>query len=289
MFDQAARLRALVTTSQKKSAALTRVIAVSSGKGGVGKSNLTLNLALGLCSINKKVIIIDADVGFANIDVLMGISSKSNLQDVLERRSTIWQILQEGPNGIQFIAGGSGLSNLLSHGEEELKHLISQLEELQGYADFILIDTGAGLDDQTLRFILSADELIVVTTPEPTSITDAYALIKLVVHQELRSPIRLLVNRATSKAEGDETAAKLKLVANQFLKIDLEFLGSIPEDSHVSKAVKMQQPFYLHFPDSEVSRSINELTTKLLGEPQESLKETGIKSFMNRLLKLFKS
>ena len=153
---------------------------MTSGKGGVGKSNFTLNFALTLQSKGYKVLVFDADIGLANIDVLMGISSKYNLYHLLKKEKTIWEIIQKGYNDLEFIAGGSGFNDLLRLTDEELDYFAEQVMQLNGYVDFIIFDTGAGLSKETLKFILAAEEAIVVTTPEPTSITDAYAIIKMV-------------------------------------------------------------------------------------------------------------
>ncbi|MDB5084810.1 MAG: cobyrinic acid a,c-diamide synthase [Bacilli bacterium] len=288
MFDQAQGLRSMVGSSQGNER-LTRVIAISSGKGGVGKSNFTLNFALGLSAAGKRVVIIDADVGFANIDVLMGVTAKYSLQDLMLRKAVIWEILQKGPGDLQFIAGGSGLADLLTLSQEDLNYLMQQLGQLHGYADYVLIDTGAGLNAQTLRLILSADELFVVSTPEPTSITDAYALIKLVALRGLGNRVKLVVNRSSSNLEGQETAEKLRLVASRFLQLDLPVLGYMPDDLHVSKAVKSQQPFYLLYPESDASRSINRMVQHLLHSQEvPSQQEFGMKSFLNRMMALFK-
>jgi flagellar biosynthesis protein FlhG len=288
MFDQAHRLRQIVSsirTDEEK----TRVLAITSGKGGVGKSNCTLNLAIALCRAGKKVIVIDADVGFANIDVLLGMTSQKSLVNLFDCRTKIWDILQNGPDGLKFIAGGSGLQDLLTLNDTQIRYVVSQLQELQGYADYILIDTGAGLNPQTLRFILSADEAVVVTTPEPTSITDAYALIKLVSNRNKELPIRLIVNRVATHDEGEQTAEKIRLVAERFLQVKVETLGSIIDDPSVVKAVKLQVPFVTCYPDAKASRCIQQVAAHLLNVPYIRGEKKGVRSFLQRMVSLLRS
>src|SRR4051794_29388600 len=180
MTDQAKLLRERV--NQKKSTVekrKTRTIAVTSGKGGVGKSNFALNFALSLVQQKKKVLIFDVDLGFSNVDVLLGRSNKESIETMLEKDLSIWDIIEEGPNGLLFISGGSGFNDLPQMDEVKLNKIFSELSSLQGHVDYIILDTGAGLSYENLRFILAADDVILVTTPEPTSITDAYSIVKM--------------------------------------------------------------------------------------------------------------
>ncbi|WP_018132542.1 MinD/ParA family protein [Effusibacillus pohliae] len=290
MYDQAERLRRLLQPDRSSLRPATRVITVTSGKGGVGKSNLSLNFALGLAAANKRVVVLDADVGFANIDVLLGRSPRHTLADLVRQRATIWDILQAGPLGIHYIAGGSGLQDLINLQGEQLNYLVDQLEGLQGFADYLIIDTGAGLSEGTLRFILSADEVIVVSTPEPTAITDAYALIKLVASQNANKNIQLVINRAVSPQEARQTAEKLALVAKRFLNLELQTLGYVLDDPQVQKAVKEQVPFFIRYPHSTASRCIEQLVNQqikngLAGVPADS----GIKSFLSRMVSIFRN
>lgn len=297
MHDQAQRLRQLVVAeqtersqrSQQSQKSKTRVLTVTSGKGGVGKSNFSLNYALGLAAKGKKVVVLDADVGFANIDVLLGKHPRKTLADLIQNKVSIWEILEEGPYGLQYIAGGSGLQQLIHLQAAQLNHLIDQLSELQGYADYLIIDTGAGLNEGTLRFILSSDDVIVVSTPEPTAITDAYALIKLVTRHERRSNIQLVINRASTIAEGKQTAEKIFLVTQKFLETDLQILGYVLDDPSVSRAVKEQIPFLLRYPESPAARCIEQLVKKQLNETGAVIgNETGIRSFLSRFMRVFR-
>jgi len=283
MHDQAEQLRERL--QRNVTSRPTRLVTVTSGKGGVGKSNFSLNFALGLIERGQKVIVLDVDLGLANLDVLMGITPKKHLLHLLEPGQSVWDIIEQGPNGLEFIAGGSGFTQILQFDEGKLEQFFRRLEELQGYADTIFLDTGAGISKESMRFMLSSDEVIVVTTPEPTAITDAYAVIKMVHSQNPTATIRLVINRATSRAEGRYTAEKLAMVAKQFLNMEISTLGFVPDDVHVSKAVKQQRPFLLTYPQSHAARGIRELVDAYLGsaatpEPSE---HGGLRGFLTKL------
>ncbi|GGN90373.1 MinD/ParA family protein [Saccharibacillus kuerlensis] len=297
MTDQAAALRELISSlrtdpsrqqdSSGTSGKTAHVVAVTSGKGGVGKSNFTLNFALELQKLGQKVLVFDADIGMANIDVLMGVRSRYNLFHLLKREKSISEIIQVGPNSLPFVAGGSGLTELFSLSEEDLLYFTHQIEEVAQDMDYILFDTGAGLSKETIRFITASDESIVVTTPEPTSITDAYALVKVVHDLEETARFRLVVNRASNRREAQQTADKIRLVADQFLHLDIPLLGHISDDSHVSQAVKKQTPFSIRFPNSQASKDIQELAFRYTQRSMQIRSDSpkGIKGFVSRLLK----
>ncbi|MDR6552800.1 MinD/ParA family protein [Paenibacillus qinlingensis] len=289
MRDQAEGLRNLVQTQGDKGTRTTRIITVTSGKGGVGKSNFTLNFALRLQALGYKVLVFDADIGLANIDVLMGVSSTYSLYHLLKKEKTIWEIIQKGSNDIQFIAGGSGFNDLLRLSEEELNYFAEQVMQLNGYVDFIIFDTGAGLSKETLKFILAAEEAIVVTTPEPTSITDAYAIIKMVNSMGHHVSFKLVINRVTDAKEGKQTADKIALVAKQFLNIQIPTLGFVDDDPVVSKAVKRQIPFTIAYPNSNATSSLKTLTDNYVkGYREIEIPSIGVKSFLNKMLRLLK-
>ncbi|OEF98625.1 MinD/ParA family protein [Desulfuribacillus alkaliarsenatis] len=285
MNDQAAKLRQLVSQNRNKKA---RVITVTSGKGGVGKSNFTLNFALCLKELGKKVVILDADLGLANIDVLLGVSTKLNLANIIYEDKTIWDVMYKSEYGIDIVSGGSGINDLLNLEERQLQHFFTQIESLNQYADFVIIDTGAGLSKETTRFIISADEVILVTTPEPTSITDAYAIIKMVHSISTDINYRLIINRVANEQEGKSTADKLQLVTKRFLNIDLSLLGNLPDDKNVQKAVKRQKPFYLTYPNTEASLAIKDIANIFLDIKVEKETSHGITSFMSKMLNLLK-
>ncbi|MFC5448358.1 MinD/ParA family protein [Paenibacillus aestuarii] len=290
MNDQAQGLRNLVQHQNEKSTRTTRIITVTSGKGGVGKSNFTLNFALSLQALGYKVIVFDADIGLANIDVLMGISSQHNLYHLLKKEKSIWEIIQKGSNGIEFIAGGSGFTDLVQLSDDEMNYFVEQVTQLHGYADYIIFDTGAGLSKETLNFILAAEETIVVTTPEPTSITDAYAIIKMISSMGHPVNFKLVINRVTDAKEGKQTADKISLVAKQFLDLDIPSIGYLEDDQAVSKAVRKQIPFTIAFPNSIAAKSVRLIAENYVKgiKPSDAAGRSGIKGFLNKMLKLTK-
>lgn len=298
MMDQAEKLRQIIdnlklrqdterpelpSLAVKKNA---RVITVTSGKGGVGKTNVTVNLAVALSEMGIKVAILDADFGLANIDVLFGIVPKYTLVDVIHQDRSIVEVLADGPNNIKFISGGSGVEELVRMDSFQIERFVENISMLDGLADVILIDTGAGLSDCVMSFIMAADEVLLITTPEPTSITDAYALIKMVSNRNPDKMIRVIVNRAENAREAHDILNKLYVVADKFLKIKLELLGYILQDEMVIRAVKLQQPFLLSYPKSQASKLIREISKKLLdaGEEAEPSANSGFKGFVNRLV-----
>ncbi|WP_442600928.1 MinD/ParA family protein [Paenibacillus sp. KN14-4R] len=290
MNDQAQILRNLVQNQGSSEKRNTRVLTVTSGKGGVGKSNFTLNLALALQAKGLKVLIFDADLGMSNIDVLMGMTPQYNLYHLLKRQKTIWDIIQKGPCGIEFISGGSGFNDLISMSEEELDYFTNQVDQLNGYVDFIIFDTGAGLSKETLKFILAAQQTIIVTTPEPTAITDAYALIKMVHSMGHQVSFKLVINRVTDHKEGRQTADKIRLVAEQFLNLSIPALGYVDDDIHVSKAVKQQIPFTIAFPHCGATRSINGIANDFISGQSHLVSgesnTNGVKGFIGKIFRL---
>ncbi|MDF2924705.1 MAG: cobyrinic acid a,c-diamide synthase [Paenibacillaceae bacterium] len=292
MNDQAQSLRDLVRSrhGQQSQSKATKTITVTSGKGGVGKSNFTLNYALALQAKGLKVLVFDADIGLANIDVLMGITPKYNLYHLLKKEKTIWEIIHTGYNGLEFIAGGSGFNDLIRLTEEQLDYFAEQVSQLHGHCDIILFDTGAGLTKEALKFILAADETVVVTTPEPTSITDAYAIIKMVNNMQQGIALKLVINRVTDPKEGKQTADKITLVAKQFLNMDIPTIGYITDDSNISKAVKRQVPFTVAYPNSPASRNLMDMAELYaLGTAYDAPRQApGVKGFLSKMLKLMK-
>ncbi|NLP37368.1 MAG: MinD/ParA family protein [Firmicutes bacterium] len=289
-MDQAARLRRLA--AQRKSPILkapkrTRVITITSGKGGVGKTNFVVNLAIALSMHGKRVYILDADLGLANADVVLGMVPKHTLHDVVQKKKTLAEIAVTGPAGITLLPGGSGLTELADLPDAEREALIEELLQLEGLADILLIDTGAGLSRTVLSFVEAADEMFVVTTPEPTAIRDAYGVIKVAVQKHSQKKISVIVNMARDAREGSETAERLLTVSRRFLQIDLQFLGAIRADLQVVEAVKQQQPFVILFPRSRAAENVQEIAAALLELPQE--KQRGLAKFFNRLARLWEN
>lgn len=287
MNDQAEALRNLVTIQEKLAAAKqTRIVTVTSGKGGVGKSNFSLNFALALQKRGYSVLLFDADIGMANIDVLLGTPAEFNLFHLLKREKTIWEIIQTGPGGLRFIAGGSGFKDLVRLSEADLDYFAAQIGQLHGHVDFLIFDTGAGLSKETLRFITAAQEAVVITTPEPTSITDAYALIKMVKTMGHDVSFRLVINRVADEREGQQTASNIQQVSKKYLNIELPLLGFVPDDSHMIKAVKRQTALSIAYPDSAANRGIERIAAAYLSEDKAG-EAGGARSFLQRIRRLW--
>lgn len=288
MRDQAESLRQLIQDRGPDPGPTkqTKVITITSGKGGVGKSNFTLNFALALQSLGKKVIVFDADIGLANIDVLMGITPEWNLYHLVREEKSIWDIIYRGVNDVEFIAGGSGFKELMNLNDIQISNFTKQLEQLNGYADYILFDTGAGLSKETLNFIIAAHDVILVTTPEPTAITDAYAIIKMVHSIKKDVSFQIVVNRSMDDMEGKQTSDKITMVAKQFLQMDIKTLGFVPEDPVVSKAVKKQVPFSSLYPYSPATKGIYHLAQLYISDPLEAgfTKGNDIRGFLQKML-----
>lgn len=298
MRDQAEKLREIINdikSYSKESASLNtpspaeaRVITVTSGKGGVGKTNFTVNLAIKLSQLGKRVIVIDADLGLSNVDVIMGKMSRYNLSDVINNDKDILDILEEGPCGVRFISGGSGVRELVKLNKLQLADLLMKLGRLDNEADIILIDTGAGLSDNVLSFVHSAREVILVTTPEPTAITDAYALIKTISHKDIHKDIKIIVNRVENDKEANNVLDKLSAVSAKFIGTKLQKLGFILNDNCVSKSVKIQQPFVLSYAKSEAAKNISEIAALLINNDNSTMSgSSGFKMFINKLSNIF--
>jgi len=292
MMDQANRLRSLMETKSTGYELKNRLITVTSGKGGVGKSNFTLNLGLQLTILGQRVVIIDADFGMANIDVLFGAIPQRNFLNMLNDGLSIEEVLVEGPLGIKFISGGSGLQELASVDQRQLKRMLDSFVYLDTIADFILIDTGAGASPQVINLVSAAKETIIVTTPEPTSLTDAYALIKIIKSStKARPELSLVVNRVESNKEGEDVYMKLNRASHRFLGLELKLLGYVPNDNMLVKAVKAQQPVSLMHPESPSAKSMGKIARELIYKENaiSQIEEPSAKGFMSRLVGIFKS
>lgn len=294
MKDQAEQLRNLanVAWAEKTRAATaptrsTRILAISSGKGGVGKTNVVVNVALAMARQNHRVLILDADLGLANIDVVMGIQPRFNLQHVISGQKSIREVVVDGELGIQVISGGSGLADLANLSESQRDVLIGSLAELESMADVLLVDTGAGIGPNVLQFILAAQELIIVTTPEPTAITDAYSLIKVVSRLSSDVTLKLLANQVRTAQEAEEITNKIVSVARRFLHLDVGSYGSLPYDSNLIKAVRRQTPVMMAYPNSPSALAIRNLAARIWNEePPELQYKPGILNFFRRIVKV---
>ncbi len=284
MIDQAEKLRKLME-DKEKSSNKTKIITVASGKGGVGKTNFAVNLAIGYYQMGKKVLVMDADLGLANVNVIMGVIPKYNLYHVVKKKKELKEIVLDTKYGIKIIAGASGFSELANLSDDARENFIGSLLELD-WADVIIIDTGAGVSNNVLSFILASDETIIVTTPETTAITDAYGIIKSIYSLEKDINIKLLINRVKSIPEGRKVAERIINIAFQFLSIKVENLGYIMEDETVSKAVKSQKPFMVVSPKSKVALSLQHIISQL--EHINVVEGKGITGFVKKLMGYYK-
>lgn len=288
-MDQAEKLRKIIK-EQNNPRHTSRVITVTSGKGGVGKSSVSVNLAIALSRLGKRVVILDADFGLANIEVMIGVRPKYNLADLMFRGKSLSEIITQGPENIGFISGGSGIQELTNLSKDQIIYLIRTLVELDNKADIIIIDTGAGINDAVLEFVTASSEIILVATPEPTSITDAYALLKTLNRKPGFSTddtvIKVIANRVTPDENGEDIYDKLNIVVNRFLKLRLQYLGHIPLDNTVSKAVIQQKPAICAYPNSNFSKIILSFAKQLCDTESEADQgKKGIAQLFSNLLK----
>ncbi|ALC86013.1 ATPase [Bacillus sp. FJAT-22090] len=284
MRDQAEELRIKMLRTQNK---LGRSIAVVSGKGGVGKSNFSMNFTTMLSSLGKKVVLIDMDIGMGNIHILLGKTVQTNLKDYLVGDASIDEVLFEGPNNLQYISGGSGLSGVMEWNEGMFTRLIEAFEFLQKNYDYIVFDMGAGATNQTLDLLVSVDDIIVISTAEPTSITDAYSMMKFIYYKDPDKNFFLLCNRAFSEEEGIDTVSRLKLAMSKFLSKEVVLLGSLPEDPVVRKAVKEQVPFSILYPEAEITKKLRMIVNRFSDFEEEEENIPRQSKFINRLKNIF--
>ena len=292
MDDQATRLRMLVKGKITKEDTMdsgrlqgssqsmahqpvsqgARVIAITSGKGGVGKTNLTVNLAIAMGKKGKRVIVVDADLGTANVDVLLGTSSRQTLMSLVNKGVELEDVLIRGPYGVSYISGGSGMEHAGELSTIQRQVIFNKLAGCDDWADIILVDTGAGVGKNVLDFIMASDEVVLVTTPEPTSLTDGYAVLKAYCSLGATQPIRLVVNRVFDLMESHETANKLICTADKFLHMKLESLGFILDDNNMMRSVRKQVPIMAAYPDSLASKCIASLADSLLTGREQQVK-----------------
>lgn len=238
-------------------------LAVTSGKGGVGKTSVSVNLAVQLAQMGRRVILLDADLGTANADVICNINAAKNLSHVVAGRCSLRDTLVDAPGGFRLIAGASGLSQMAALGEFERARLMDQMRELEDEADLILIDTGAGVGPNVLGFLVAADQILVVTTPEPTAITDAYAVIKTATRQADDLDMKLLVNQVRDEAEARMVYDRVSGVCRRFLGTTPRYAGHVLSDARVPHAVRRRQPFVLEHPSSPASMCLHRLAHRI--------------------------
>lgn len=259
MRNEALHLRQMMEACRRPA----NVLAITSGKGGVGKSNISANLAICLAAARKKVVLFDADMSLGNLDVIMNVSSKYNISHVLNGQKTIEEITHIGPEGLEMICGASGLEKLADINEFQRQRLMQELSRLQSQSDAIIIDTAAGISRSVVGFCLASDHVLVVTTPEAAAITDAYAMIKVLVGNKFGGRISLVVNMADSIATGKRICRQIGGVAKRFLNADVDCAGVLVHDERLRRAVRMRKPVVLAYPKSQITSSIVALAAKL--------------------------
>lgn len=288
-MDQAEKLRNVIKLKNQRFVSRARVITITSGKGGVGKSNVAVNMAIQLRKLGKRVIIFDADLGLANVEVMFGTSPKYNLSDLIYRGKSIREVITMGPMEIGFISGGSGIMGLNNLSRDQIAFLVHNLDELDELADIILIDTGAGIADTVLEFVIASPEVLLVSTPEPSSLTDAYSLLKALHRnpkfQSMGAQINVIANKVTSVEDGQIVFDKLNKVVSQFLNGNLNYLGMIPQDSVLEKAVRQQKTVSLSEPNAESTKAFEILAYNLLNDKHEKyIMKRGIAQLFSSLM-----
>ena len=277
-MDQAATLRKLAESKPGKQ---TKIIAIASGKGGVGKSTVSVNLAISIAKMGNRVLVFDGDLGLANVNVLLGIIPKYNLYHVVKGHKSLKDIIIHTGEGVDIIAGASGYAQLANLNEVHRTNLIKGFSELTDY-DYMIIDTGAGISSNVIGLLLPASEIIVVTTPEPTAITDSYGLIKSIVAQTKEKTLKILVNRARSAIEGKKVADRVIDISGQFLEVVVENLGFIFQDEEVEKSIREQKPYILNSPRSKASACLLQVTHTLLKTEGQVGEDEGISGFIKK-------
>ena len=262
------------------------IIAVSSGKGGVGKTTLVVNLGIALCRLGKRVCVIDGDLGTANVDVLINVSSRYNLAHVVRGERHMLEVVVEGPEGLIVLPGGSGLQELTTLDDRKFAAMLSQFQELEEYADMILIDTGSGLSPSVTNFVMAASEAILITTPEPHAITDCYALIKVLAAKGHSGLLRLVVNRAENDAEANDISRKMTFASRRFLQTELSVLGHISEDPAVARSIRRQVPLMVSEPRTRAAHQIAALAQRIAGIEQAPERAGGAQGFLRRMRRL---
>ena len=274
--EQAQNLRDFI----RKDRGHARVIAVTSGKGGVGKTSISVNLAISLAEKGNRVILLDADLGLANVEVLLGLNSIYNLQHVITGEKTMTQILVKGPGGVAVVPGTSGLSKLADLSVKGRDNIMAGLKQLQERADFIIIDTMAGIGCSAVAFVVAADEVLLISTPEPSSIVDAYGMLKTTFQKRDDAVVRLIVNMVLNKKQASLVYSKLSNAAQQYLGRKLSYVGMIPRDPHVAQAVMQSHPFCIRYPSTAASKSVHAIADRIIS--QKIASGPGTDSFLRR-------
>lgn len=280
MFDQAQTLRDIMRARQK--APSIRVMTVTSAKGGVGKTSTSINLAIALNKLGRRSLIVDMDLGLANVDVMLGAKTEGNLLSVIHGGRNIREIIGTGVYDVKFISGGSGVEEMLSLNTDMVQNIVTQLMCLEDVADVVIFDTGAGISDHILRLIAASHDTILVTTPEPTAFMDAYALVKIIGQRNMNPNIRLVMNMSDNEKEAVSALEGFTRIADQYAGVPVNGLGYILRDEHMSRAVKLQTPLLVSFPECKAAHQYQRLAMNLLNMPDTG--EKSIAGFLKRLL-----
>jgi flagellar biosynthesis protein FlhG len=240
-----------------------KIVAVTSGKGGVGKTNVVANLSVSLSELGKKIVVLDADFGLANIDVLLGLTPRYHLGHVLFGNKTLTEIMVQGPKGIRIIPASSGLQRMAELTLAQRNHLVESFTNLDLDTDYFIIDTAAGISRNVIHFLLSAQEVIVVSAPEPTAIVDAYAVIKIILAEDPKKPIQVLINSVEHAEDAHEVFCQINSVVKRFLNREIDYLGHIERDAHVPQAVRSQMLVTHRFPNAPSSRCFRDLARRI--------------------------
>jgi len=261
-----------------------QVIAVTGGKGGVGKSNISVNLSIALAEMRRRVVLLDADLGLANIDVLLGLKAEKNLADVLSGEVSLEDVMVTGPAGIKVVPASSGIQQMAALGPQEHAALIHAFSELSHQLDVLVVDTAAGISDTVVSFVRASQEVVVVVCDEPSSITDAYALIKLLNKEHDMFRFRVVANMTRSAQEGQGLFNKLNMVCERFLDVSLQYVGHVPFDENVRKAVQRQKPILEYAPNCKAAMAIRKIAEQVDGWPLPSSARGHLEFFVERLL-----
>jgi flagellar biosynthesis protein FlhG len=287
MIDQASNLRKMIDSgAESKSTKDVKIYSVLSGKGGVGKTNFSVNFGIKLNQKGKRVLIIDADVGMTNANIILGIPVRNNLFDLIKGDKSINEVIIKSPYGIDLLSGGSDLLELENLEDEKQKWVLENLLELGNY-DVIIIDNGAGMTKQTMAFLLLSNETILITTPEPTALTDAYRVLKIMSNNNIKEAVKVIINQVDSKATGDDTFNKLLMTVNSFLDITIENVGYLYTDLRVNKAIMEQCPFVIKYPNSLAAESLDIISSKLIDDDLFKKNISNIKELKNKIYRVF--
>lgn len=287
-MDQAAKLRKLVREKKEEVVKVetkktAKILSVTSGKGGVGKTSLSVNIAASLGKEDLRVLLIDVDLGLSNVEIMLGVTPSYTLKDVIKNGRAIEEVIINGPYNIDFISGGNGFLELAELSEIEREEILIKIHKLEELYDIIIIDTGAGISKNVTAFLTISDEIIVVTNSEPTALTDAYSIIKVITEEKLKQKIGLIINRVKNKNEYQQASDILINTAKKFLGEEIKSLGFVYEDPNVRKTIYKKTPFVIYYPNSVASDCVKEIISNL------ALKETGEKkpSMMDKFMRLF--